>query len=137
MCNQLSREWRKVKSFQVNPLLYPLTLEEIALHFSIMTRELSLREYHLLFPDARYASKLRNKALQIGCRPEDVSYCVRGHTITKTEIAKHQDFYYQLTTTFPSIPRATRFKTGSIQTDVELPRCSKDCHGCGRLFTCL
>ena len=88
-------------------------------------------------PDARYASKLRNRALQIGCKPEDVSYCVRGHTITKTETAKHKDFYYQLTTTFSPTPRATRFKTGSTQTDVELPRFSKDCHGCGHLFTCL
>ena len=31
-------------------------------------------------PDARYAAKLRKKALQIGCPPGNVRFCVDGHT---------------------------------------------------------
>ena len=87
-------------------------------------------------PDSRYASMLRRKALQIGCQPGDISYCIDGHTLTKTEEVKTDSFHYKMTTTFSPLPKPTRFSNATTQTKTFIPRCSKDCYGCGRLFTC-
>ena len=38
-------------------------------------------------PDARYASRMRKRALQI------MTYTIDGHTLTKREIVNHKDFH--------------------------------------------
>ena len=85
--------------------------------------------------DARYASRLRKRALQIGVKQDDISYCIDGHTLTKREIVHDNDFHYELTTTLSPIPMAKKFKDRSSQTDRPQRRCTEDCLGCGNTFT--
>ena len=85
--------------------------------------------------DARYASRLRKRALQIGVKQDDISYCIDGHTLTKREIVHDNDFHYELTTTFTPIPTAKKFKDRSSQMDRPQRRCTEDCPGCGNTFT--
>ena len=88
--------------------------------------------------EARIMCRARKEALQIGAQPGDIKYCIDGHVMTKTETVKKDDFFYRLTTTVTPIPTSTRMETNTTQTDEEFdfPRCSKDCQGCGRRFTC-
>ena len=86
-------------------------------------------------PDARYASRMRKRALQIGVKPENMTYTIDGHTLTKREIVNHKDFHYELTTTFSPLPTSKRLKDRSCQTDREQRRCTEDCPGCGNTFT--
>ena len=81
-------------------------------------------------------SKARKEALQIGVDPSDVKYCVEGHTMTKTEMVQKGDFFYKMTTTFSPLPQSARMTSTKTQTDEVPPRCSKNCHGGGRQFTC-
>ena len=86
--------------------------------------------------EARFMSKARREALQIGVDPTNVKYCVEGHTMTKSEIVQKGDFFYKMTTTFSPLPQSARMTSTKTQTDEVPPRCSKNCHGCGRQFTC-
>ena len=42
--------------------------------------------------DSKYADRLRRKALQIGVRPENLSFCADGQSITRTEFVQQGDF---------------------------------------------
>ena len=90
-------------------------------------------------PDARYASLMRKRALQIGVKPEDITYSIDGHTRTRTEIVHHNDFHFELTTTFSLLSTSKKLKDTSSQTDRQQQRCTENCHGCGNTlsFTCL
>ena len=77
-------------------------------------------------------SRARKEALQIGVNPSDIKKCV-----TKTETVQKGDFFYKMTTTISPNPHSARMTSTKTQTDEETPKCSKNCHGCGRQFTCL
>ena len=85
-------------------------------------------------PDARYASRMRKRALQIGVKPENMRYTIDGHILTKREIVNHKDFHYELTT-FSPLPTSKKLKDRSCQTDRQQRRCTEDCPGCGNTFT--
>ena len=87
--------------------------------------------------DARYASRLRKRALQIGVKQNDISNCIDGHTLMKREIVHDNDFHYELMTTFTPIPTSKKFKDRSSQTDRSQLRCTEDCPGCRNTFTCI
>ena len=87
--------------------------------------------------DSNYASKLGKKALQIGVKPENISYCQEGHTITRTEFVKQGDFLYKLQSTLTPVSKPTRLREFGTQTeDNNKPRCRPGCPGCGMVFTC-
>ena len=85
--------------------------------------------------NARYASRMRKRALQIGVKPENMTYTIDGHTLTKREIVNHKDFHYELTTTFSPLPTSKKLKDRSCQTGRQQRRCTEDCPGCGNTFT--
>ena len=87
--------------------------------------------------DSKYADRLRRKALQIGVRPENLSFCADGQSITRTEFVQQGDFIYKLTSTLTPIPKPTRLRDRSVQTETDdHPRCRSGCPGCGMVFVC-
>ena len=86
-------------------------------------------------PHARYASRMRERALQIGVKQENMTYSIDGHTLTKREIVNHNDFHYELTTPFSPLPTSKKLKDISSQTDRQQRRCTEDCPGCVNTFT--
>ena len=55
--------------------------------------------------DSKYASKMRNRALQIGTKPEDISYCIDGHVLSTMETLKTESFFYHMSTTLSRCPK--------------------------------
>ena len=76
--------------------------------------------------DSKYASKMRKRALQIGTKPEDISFCIDGHVLSTMETVKTESFFYQMSTTFSPLPKKKRFESTASQTDVQ----TLYCEGC-------
>ena len=86
---------------------------------------------------SKYADRLRRRALQIGVKPENLSFCDDGHSLTRTEVVQKGDFIYKLTSTLTPLPKHTRLREQGSQTESEeCPRCRPGCRGCGRVFIC-
>ena len=76
--------------------------------------------------DSKYAFKMRKRALQIGTKPEDISYCIDGHVLSTVETVKTESFFYQMSTTFSPLPKKKRFESTASQTEVQ----TLYCEGC-------
>ena len=87
--------------------------------------------------NAKYADRLRRKALQIGVRHENLSYCADGYSLTRTEFVQQGTFLYKLTSTLTPLPKQTRLREQRAQTENDdCPICCSGCRGCGRVFIC-